>query len=893
LSQRVASCDADRVGYEPSKIEPYWQNWWEEKGTFVTTEDPKKTKFYALDMFPYPSGKGLHVGHPASYIAADVTSRIRRAQGYNVLHPMGYDSFGLPAEQKAIDEGIPPQVSTDEAIANFRRQLKMMGFSYDWTREIASHDPAYYKWTQYIFTVLFERGLAYQADMFVNWCPALGTVLANDEVIDGKSERGGHPVERKKMRQWMLRITAFAERLLEGLDRIDWPEATKLRQREWIGKSEGAEIDFPICPVIGETSSPAGPSLASGSLPAARAPARPEPSVLEGRASLAVSTNEKLRVFTTRPDTLFGATYMVMAPEHPLVEKITTPEQRAQVEKYQKRTASMSEVDRQVAKEKTGVDTGGRAINPGTKKEIPIWIADYVIYGYGTGAIMAVPAHDERDHEFARAMKLPIVEVISGGGDVEKAAHAGEGQMVNSGPFDGIATAGGEAKKRVIAWLEKEKIGTGTTTYKMRDWVFARQRYWGEPIPILKKGDEVVRALALDELPVVLPEVSNYAPSGSGESPLKAAKEWRIVEDPKTHQTLERETDTMPGSAASSWYFLRYADPLNAAAFAARDKMDYWMPVDLYVGGPEHTVGHLMYARMWQKALHDAGLVRDDEPFTKLRHQGMILAYTYYDPDKKIVESKDTEERGGKIYRKGTDVELSARVEKMSKRKKNVVNPDEVVKQYGADAMRVYLCFLGPLDQDKPWAAHGIEAQWSWLKRFWRVFFDGDEDAPRVADTEPPEEELRVIHKTVKKVTEDIEKLHLNTAISALHVATRDLTQLGARSRKVLEPLAQLIQPFAPHIAEEIWAKGLGHRDGISYAPWPKWDERYAKDDLIRMGVQVTGKTRGEIELAPDADEATALALAKASPDVRRHIEGKTITKVIYKPGKILNIVVK
>jgi leucyl-tRNA synthetase len=841
------------VAYQPSKIEPLWQTWWEERGTFVCKEDRTKKKFYALDMFPYPSERGLHVGHPASYIPADVMSRIRRAQGYNVLHPMGYDAFGLPAEQKAIDEGIPPQKLTEEAITNFRRQLKMMGFSYDWTREFSTADPAYYKWTQYIFTILYKRGLAYPSDMYVNWCPALGTVLANDEVIDGKSERGGHPVERKKMRQWMLRITAFAERLLEGLDRIDWPEATKLRQREWIGRSEGAEIDFPLA----------------------------------GRS-------ESLKVFTTRPDTLFGATYMVMAPEHPLVEAITTPAQRAAVAAYQRRTSSMSEVDRQAAKEKTGVDTGARAINPGTGKEIPIWIADYVIYGYGTGAIMAVPGHDERDWEFAKTMGLPIVEVILGG-DVVKSAYAGEGAMVGSAQFNGTPTAGGEAKKRVIAWLEEKGLGKGTITFKMRDWVFARQRYWGEPIPILKKGTEVVRVLDLEELPVVLPEVSNYAPSGSGESPLQAAKTWRDIVDPQTKQDVERETDTMPGSAGSSWYFLRYCDPHDAASLAARDKTDYWMPVDLYVGGPEHTVGHLLYSRMWQKALFDAGLVRDDEPFAKLRHQGMILAWTYYDPDKRIVLWKDVEEREGKFYKKGTDIELVGRVEKMSKRKKNVVNPDEVVKEYGADALRVYLCFLGPLDQDKPWAPQGIEAQWSWLKRFWRVFFEGDEDKPRVdaGDVAPSEAELRVIHKAIKKVTEDIEKLHLNTAISALHVATRDLTQLGTRSPQVLEPLAQLIQPFAPHIAEEIWARGLGREGGISYVPWPKHEERYAQDDLIAMGVQVLGKTRGEIMLAPDADEATALAAAKSSPDVLRHIEGKSITRVIYKPGKILNIIVK
>ncbi|MCK6550938.1 leucine--tRNA ligase [Myxococcota bacterium] len=843
------------MAYRPSEIEPRWQRWWEEQRTFVAVEDRSKPKFYALDMFPYPSGAGLHVGHPASYIAGDVVSRKRRAQGFSVLHPMGYDAFGLPAEQLAIEKGIPPQVSTAGAIENFRRQLKMMGFSYDWTREVSTADPAYYKWTQFIFTKLYEQGLAYQTDMFVNWCPALGTVLANDEVINGRSERGNHPVERKKMRQWMLRQTAFAERFLEGLERIDWPEATKQRQREWIGKSEGAEIDFPLS----------------------------TPDAVKGEA---------LKVFTTRPDTLWGATYMVVAPEHPMVARLATAEQKAAVEAYQKRTASMSEVDRQQAKEKTGVDTGARARNPATGKDIPIWIADYVIYGYGTGAIMAVPAHDERDYEFAKVMGLAIVEVISGG-DVTNAAHTGEGQMINSGAFDGTPTADGVAKKKVITWLEAEGLGKGTITYKMRDWVFSRQRYWGEPIPVLKTEDgDVVRALGVDELPLELPAVTNYAPTGSGASPLATAKEWLELDDPKTGRHVVRETDTMPGSAGSSWYFLRYCDPQNAATFAAREKTDYWMPVDLYVGGPEHTVGHLMYARMWQKVLFDLGLVAHDEPFSKLRHQGMIQGFTYYDPDGRVVHSADVEDRSGKHFKKDTDVPLVQKVEKMSKRLKNVVNPDDVVREYGADAMRVYLCFLGPLDQDKPWATTGIEGQWSFLKRMWRLFFDEDDKA-RVTDAEPTEAELRVLHKAVKKVSEDIEKLALNTAISALHVAVRDLTQLATTSRTVLEPLIQLLAPFAPHIAEEIWAKGLGHTDGISFAAWPSWDERWAKDDLIAMGVQVLGKTRGEIMLAPDADEATAVELAKASPDVARHLEGKTITRVIYKAGKILNLIVK
>ncbi len=835
--------------YDPSKIEPFWQKWWDDNETFKAGDDFSKPKFYALDMFPYPSGKGLHVGHPASYIGADVLSRKRRAQGYNVLHPMGYDAFGLPAEQKAIAEGVPPQISTQEAIENFRRQLKMCGFSYDWSREVSTCEPSYYKWTQWIFTKLYEKGLAYEADTFVNWCPALGTVLANDEVIDGKSERGGHPVERKRMRQWMIRITDYAEKLLSGLDQIDWPEQTKLGQRERIGRSEGAQINFPI----------------------------------HGH-------DQALEVFTTRPDTLWGATYMVMAPEHPMVASLTTEAQREAVEAYQQRTASMSEIDRQQAKEKTGVDTGARAINPATQKEIPIWIADYVIYGYGTGAIMAVPGHDERDHAFAKAMSLPIVQVITGP-DTAEEAHTGEGQMMNSGAFDGTDTKNKQAVKKVITWLEEQGLGKGVINYRLRDWTFARQRYWGEPIPIVKKDGEVLRALREDELPLTLPEVENYAPTGSGRSPLSTAEDWASLQE--NGEALSREVDTMPGSAGSSWYFLRYCDPHNEQAFCDREKSDYWMPVDLYIGGPEHTVGHLMYSRMWHRFLHDEGLVRDPEPFAKLRHQGMIQAFTYYDAKKRIVPFDDVEVRENSFYRKSDGEKLVAKVEKMSKRKGNVVNPDEVIKSHGADAMRIYIAFLGPLDQDKPWDPRGIEGQTGFLKRLWRMYFQGDEDQPKVSDAEPSEAELKVLHKTIKKVSEDIEKLALNTAISALHVAARELTQLGSTSRKVLEPLAQLVQPFAPHIAEALWAEGLGHKDGISYAPWPAHDEAFAKDDVIKMGVQVMGKTRGEIEIAPDAEEAVAVEAAKACEGVQKHLDGKKIVRVIYKPGRILNLIAK
>ncbi|MEQ1502868.1 MAG: leucine--tRNA ligase [Myxococcota bacterium] len=840
--------------YDPSDVEPRWQAFWAANDTFLATTDPSRPKFYALDMFPYPSGKGLHVGHPAGYTASDVVSRFKRALGFNVLHPMGFDSFGLPAEQKAIEEGVAPQASTAEALETFRGQLKRLGMSYDWSREVSTCDPAYYRWTQWIFTRLFARGLATRADTFVNWCEALGTVLANDEVIDGKSERGGHPVVRMSRRQWMLKITRYAEQLLAGLDTIDWPEATKVRQREWIGRSEGARVQFTVRGADGG----AGPAI---------------------------------EVFTTRPDTLWGATFVVLAPEHALVDAITPPSHRAAVDAYRAQAASRSDVDRQAAKDKTGVDTGARAVNPATGAAVPVWIADYVLGGYGTGAIMAVPGHDERDWAFARAMGLPIVEVISGG-DVAVAAHTGEGRMVNSGRFDGTETAGGAAVRQVVAWLEAEGKGRREITWKLRDWTFARQRYWGEPIPVLLDEDgAVVRALRDDELPLELPEVDSYAPLGTGASPLARAEDWvRVVEGGRA---LRRETDTMPGSAGSSWYFLRYCDPHNQTAFCDRAQSDYWMPVDLYVGGAEHTVGHLLYARMWQRFLHDEGLVRDPEPFAKLVHQGMITAFTYYDRDKRIVPEAEVEERGGKWFRRGTDHELTARIEKMSKRKGNVVNPDDVIVRFGADAMRVYICFMGPIDAEKPWQTLGLEGQHAFLRRVWRLYFEGDDDAQRVDDSAPSVDSLRTLHKAVAKVTADIEALSLNTAISALHVATRDLTQQGCRSRAVLEPLCQLVAPFAPHFGEEVWARGLGRAGGISYVPWPVADPRYTKDDTVTIGVQVLGKTRGEVQLAVDADEATALAAARAEPAVAKFLEGKELVKVIYKAGKILNLVVR
>ncbi|MBI5513654.1 MAG: leucine--tRNA ligase [Deltaproteobacteria bacterium] len=848
------------MAYNPNELEPRWQAYWARNNTFEAREDPSMPKFYALDMFPYPSGTGLHVGHPAGYTASDVVCRLKRAQGYAVLHPMGWDAFGLPAEQKAIAEGIAPQVSTAQAMDNFRRQLQRLGFSYDWSREVSTADPGFYRWTQAIFSLLHRQGHAYEDEALVNWCPELGTVLANDEVIDGRSVRGGFPVERRPMRQWMLRITAFADRLLEGLGSVDWPESTKRMQREWIGRSEGAEVTFPV----------------------------------EG-------TTEAITVFTTRPDTLWGATYLVLAPEHPLVERVTSPDRRGAVEAYRARSAARSEVERKTSREKTGVDTGACAMNPVNGERVPVWVADYVLAGYGTGAIMAVPGHDERDWAFARALGLPIREVITGG-DVSLGAHTGEGQMVNSGPFDGTPTGDREAVRKVVAWLEARSLGRGVVTYGLRDWVFARQRYWGEPIPVLKKDGTFARLLRDDELPLELPAVSDYKPSREGLSPLSKVPGWARVTDPSTGETLEREVMTMPGSAGSSWYFLRFCDPHNTRELCAREKSDYWMPVDLYVGGDEHAVGHLLYARMWQKALKDGGLVRDEEPFKKLRHQGMILGEAFYDPtkrhtpDKGLVHRARVDERDGRYFERETGQELERRVEKMSKSKGNTVSPDEVIDRYGADALRVYLCFLGPLEADKPWQTQGLEGQHTWLKRVWRVFFEGEEDLPRVTDEAAAEAELRALHKAIKKVTRDLEALALNTAVSALHVLTRECLSAETRSRAVLEPFAQLLQPFAPHLAEHLWAHALGHdaRDGgISYAPWPAWDERYCVEATVTVGVQVNGRTCGAVELPLDADEGTAVTRARDVASVARHLEGKTLLRVIYKSGRILNLVVK
>ncbi|MCK9996974.1 MAG: leucine--tRNA ligase, partial [Candidatus Krumholzibacteria bacterium] len=761
------------MAYDPAKIEPRWHKYWDDHQTFKAIDGSDKPKYYVLDMFPYPSGNGLHVGHPEGYTATDIVSRYKRMNGFNVLHPMGWDSFGLPAENHAMKTGTHPVVTTKKNIANFKRQLKMLGFSFDWDREVATSDPDYYRWTQWIFTQLYKKGLAYEGEMAVNWCPALGTVLANEEVKDGLSEIGGHPVVRKPMKQWMLRITAYAQRLLDDLEGLDWPEYIKDLQRNWIGRSDGAEVDFAI----------------------------------EGR-------EEKLRVFTTRPDTLFGATYMVLSPEHPWVEMLTTVDRREAVEAYRAEAAGKSERDRQISKEKTGVFTGTHAINPATGKPIPIWIADYVMMGYGTGAIMAVPGQDERDWEFAEKFDLPIIRTVQVPDGWEGKAYSGEGVAINSSFLDGMGVA--EAKSKMTDWLVAEGLGEAKINFKLRDWLFSRQRYWGEPFPLLKLADGTVRVLEPDELPLTLPEVDKYEPAGTGEGPLATIDEWMQVEDPVSGQSAVRESNTMPQWAGSCWYYLRFMDPHNTEAAWDPEREKYWGPVDLYLGGTEHAVLHLLYARFWHKVLYDLGLVSTAEPFQKLRNQGMILG-----------------ENG----------------EKMSKSRGNVVNPDDVIAAQGADSLRLYLMFLGPLERDKPWNTHGIEGVRRFLDRAWRLVVDDEENLDaRVVDAEPGEDTLRVLHKTIDAVTVMTEDLRFNTAISQMMVFVNEMTSLEVRPRSVLEQFVLLLAPYAPHMAEELWSR-LGHSGTLSFETWPTADPRYLVEDLITVVVQVNGKVREQLEV--------------------------------------------
>ena len=768
---------------------------------FKAKDDFSKPKFYALDMFPYPSGLGLHIGHLASYTPTDIVARLKRAQGFNVLHPMGYDSFGLPAEQFAIQTGVHPEETTLKAINNFRKQLQSFGFSFDWSREVSTCDPKFYKWTQFIFTKLYEKGLAYEKEVPVNWCPALKTVLANEEVIDGKSERGGHPVTQLPMKQWMLKITAYAERLLSDLDKLDWPERTKAGQRNWIGKSKGARIQFPL-----------------------------------------KNSSETVEVFTTRADTLFGATFMVLAPEHPLLKKLSVD---GETKAYIEEAKNKKEVDRKANKEKTGKFLGHYVLHPFSKKEIPLWVSDYVLSDYGSGAIMAVPAHDERDFEFAKKFNLEITSVIGGG----EPPFDGDGPHKNSSFLDGLKNK--EALEKMHSELERQSLGQVETQYKLRDWLFSRQRYWGEPFPMVRFPEKGLKALPKEELPVLLPDVDDYAPTESGQSPLEAKIEF------VNYQGGKRITHTMPGSAGSSWYFLRYTDPQNDKEPFSFEKQKYWMPVDLYVGGAEHTVGHLLYARFWQKVLFDIGLTNYDEPFTKLVHQGVIL-------DKEGL--------------------------RMSKSRGNVVNPDEVRSQYGSDCVRLYISFLGPFDKDKPWSPEGLGGVQRFVQRVWRLL----ENSLEKGFQEKTSNNIKAhLHKTLKKVTEDIEKMHFNTAISAMMILLNEITKEGdITSHEVLKSFSQMLMPFAPHISEEMWER-LGEKGFVSLSKWPEYEAQWVKEDMLTLGVQVNGKTKGSIELLLTSTESEALEKAKQIKSVARTLEEKKLFKVIYRPGKILNLVVR
>ncbi len=849
--------------YNPADIERRWQQYWDANQTFRTPDtDGGKPKYYILDMFPYPSGSGLHVGHPEGYTATDILARFQRMRGYHVLHPMGWDAFGLPAEQYAIQTGQHPRTTTVANINTFRRQIQSLGFSYDWSREVDTTDPSYFRWTQWIFLLIYDtwydhdlqKGrpiselpippevtgeaairkyqdgfrLAYQAEQPVNWCPELGTVLANEEVIDGKSERGGYPVVRTPLKQWLLRITAYAERLLSDLEPLEWSESIKHMQRNWIGKSEGADVQFEVMP--------------GGYI---------------------------ITVYTTRPDTLFGATYMVLSPEHALVDTITTPEQQAAVKAYQQDSSRKSDFERtQLVKKKTGVFTGAYAINPVNDAKIPIWIADYVLATYGTGAIMAVPAHDERDFAFAKQFDLPIVTVVTPNEkwlkdtastiDNLKFAYTDDGVAMNSGMLNGMTTH--EAMRKIVAWLIVEGKGESRTNFKLRDWLFSRQRYWGEPFPILHGDDGSVIPLSVDELPLMLPEMSDYKPTGSPDGPLAKAADWlTVVRDGKTYR---RETNTMPQWAGSCWYFLRYIDPHNANAFADPAKLKEWLPVDLYIGGAEHAVLHLLYSRFWHKVLYDRGYVHCPEPFQRLVNQGMILGENN---------------------------------EKMSKARGNVVNPDDVVKEYGADSLRLFEMFMGPLEAVKPWSTKGVEGVYRFLSRVWRMMIDDAAETPKlhanVRDVSPDAETLRILHRTIQKVTEDTDALKFNTAISAMMQFVNYITQLESRPLSVLSPFVLLLDPYAPHIAEELWA-ALGHTTTLAYEPWPQFDLALTKSSTIEIPVQVNGKMKVILTVPHDIDAATLEAVAKADPKIIEAIAGKTIRKVIAKPPQMVNLVV-
>ena len=835
--------------YNPNAIEPKWQAYWEDNAVFRAVIDPSKPKFYALDMFPYPSGAGLHVGHPEGYTATDILSRYKRMRGFNVLHPMGWDSFGLPAERYAMRTGIHPAVTTARNIDIFRGQVRRLGFSYDWARELATTDPDFIRWTQWIFLKLYERGLAYQAEVPVNWCPAQNTVLANEEVKDGKYVETGDPVVRRLMRQWMLRITAYADRLLDDLEALDWPESVKAMQRNWIGRSDGAEIRFPLATGSGE-----------------------------------------LTVFTTRPDTLFGATYCVVAPEHALLRSIATPARRQAVDRYVRGVEGLADAARtDVGREKTGVFTGAHVINPANGAQLPVWVADYVLGGYGAGAIMAVPAHDARDHAFAHTHNLPIIPVVTGA-DVTDAAWEEDGTLVNSGFLDGMTVA--EAKRAMIDFLTQTGAGTAKTTYRLRDWLFSRQRYWGEPIPVLHLGDGSVVPLPENSLPLLPPELEDYTPAPGGEPPLARATEWLRTTDPRTGEPALRETNTMPQWAGSCWYYLRYLDPHNQHAFVDPAAEKYWMPVDLYVGGAEHAVLHLLYSRFWHKVLYDIGVVSTPEPFARLFNQGMILAFSYRDDAGRYYEPDDVDERDGGYY--AGDKALTRQVEKMSKSRFNVVNPDDVVEQHGADSMRLYEMFMGPLDVAKPWQMSGVTGVRRFLDRAWRIVCgDDDELSPTVQDSMPASTALlRLRHQTVTSVTADIEALRFNTAIARLMEMANGLTVASIRPREVVETFVKLLAPFAPHLAEELWSK-LGHEGTLAYAAWPDFDPAMTRDDTQEYVVQVNGKLRHRFQGSARLDAVALLAAAKADSVVTALLDGRTVVREIVIPGRLVNFVVE
>lgn len=802
------------VNYNHKEVEKKWQKYWAKTNAFNTLDKEGKPKFYALDMFPYPSGQGLHVGHPEGYTATDILARFKRSQGYNVLHPMGWDAFGLPAEQYALDTGNDPAEFTKKNIETFRRQINSLGFSYDWNREINTTDPDYYKWTQWIFTKLYEKGLAYEAEVAVNWVPELGTVIANEEVIDGKSERGGYAVIRKPMRQWMLKITAYADRLIDDLEELDWPESIKDMQRNWIGRSVGANVTFKVA-----------------------------------------DTDKDFTVFTTRPDTLFGATYAVLAPELDLVKEITTSEQKAAVDAYIEEASKKSDLNRtDLAKEKTGVFTGAYAINPVNGKQIPIWIADYVLASYGTGAIMAVPAHDERDYEFAKTFNLEIIPVLEGG-NVEEAAFTEDGLHINSEFLDGLNKE--DAIEKMNAWLEENGVGKQEVSYRLRDWLFSRQRYWGEPIPVIHWEDGTTTTVPESELPLRLPKTDDIRPSGTGESPLANITDWVNVVDPETGKKGRRETNTMPQWAGSSWYFLRFIDPHNKNQLADYEKLERWLPVDIYIGGAEHAVLHLLYARFWHKFLYDIGVVPTKEPFQKLYNQGMILG---------------------------------SNNEKMSKSRGNVVNPDDVVAKFGADTLRLYEMFMGPLDASIAWSENGLEGSRKFLDRVWRLIVDENGKMRDRITTFNNGKLTKVYNQTVKKVTEDFEQLHFNTAISQMMVFVNEAYKVDALPYEYIEGFVQLLAPIAPHIGEELWSI-LGNTDGISYVAWPTYDEAALVEDVVEIVLQVNGKVRAKVNVPAEASREELEEIAKSDATIQENIAGKTIRKVIAVPGKLVNIV--